>query len=109
MRGHVSQEQIAEERIREAMAAGEFVDLAGAGRALDLDGYFATPADWRMGLSVLRSAEVVPEEVDLLRQLNELKERREHCGEEERAELTARIARLSTEYELKMQRYRNRS
>ena len=100
------QEEIAEERIREALAAGEFDDLEGRGRALDLDPYFATPANWRMGLSVLRSAEVVPEEVHLLRELNELKARRRDAPAEERKTLDARIARLETQYELGMERFR---
>ncbi len=64
-----------EERIREAMEAGEFDNLEGAGKPLDLDSYFNTPEDLRMGYSVLKSAKIVPEEVDRLKEIGELKER----------------------------------
>jgi hypothetical protein len=70
----MSFEQIAEERIREAMAAGEFDDLPGRGRPIDLDGYFATPADIRLGYSLLKSGGFVPEEVELLREIARLEQ-----------------------------------
>jgi hypothetical protein len=63
-----------EERIREAIEAGEFNNLEGAGKPLDLDAYFNTPEDLRMGYSVLKSAKIVPEEVDRLKEIGELKE-----------------------------------
>jgi hypothetical protein len=64
-----------EERIREAIEAGEFNNLEGAGKPLDLDAYFNTPEDLRMGYSVLKSAKIVPEEVDRLKEIGELKEK----------------------------------
>ncbi len=64
-----------EERIREAMEAGEFDNLEGAGKPLDLDAYFNTPEDLRMGYSVLKSAKIVPEEVDRLKEIGDLKEK----------------------------------
>ena len=64
-----------EERIREAIEAGEFDNLQGAGKPLDLDAYFNTPEDLRMGYSVLKSAKIVPEEVDRLKEIGELKEK----------------------------------
>jgi hypothetical protein len=63
-----------EERIRAAIEAGEFNNLEGAGKPLDLDAYFNTPEDLRMGYSVLKSAKIVPEEVDRLKEIGELKE-----------------------------------
>ena len=71
-----------EERIREAIAAGEFDNLEGAGKPLDLDGYFNTPEDVRMGYSVLKSAKIVPEEVDRLKEIGELKEQIKRCADE---------------------------
>ncbi len=64
-----------EERIREAMEAGEFDNLEGAGKPLDLDAYFNTPEDLRMGYSVLKSAKIVPEEIDRLKEIGDLKEK----------------------------------
>ena len=100
---------IAESRIQEAMAAGEFDGIDGRGKKLDLDGYFAAPEGWRMGFSVLRSAGVVPEEVELLKELQERRERLAECqSEAERQVLRERIAELTAVYELKRERYRRR-
>ena len=53
-----------EEQIKKAIEAGEFDNLEGAGKPLELDSYFATPEDLRMGYSVLKSNKFVPAEVD---------------------------------------------
>ena len=63
-----------DEKIKEAIARGEFDNLSGKGRPLDLDAYFATPEHLRMCYSILKNADVIPEEVELLRQIERLKE-----------------------------------
>ncbi|MGI9054174.1 MAG: DUF1992 domain-containing protein [Pyrinomonadaceae bacterium] len=64
-----------EEQLRKAVEAGEFDNLEGAGKPLNLDDYFAAPEDLRMGYSVLKSNKFVPEEVERLREIGELKEK----------------------------------
>lgn len=59
--------RIADEKIREAMKEGAFDDLPGRGAPIDLEGYFALPAELRMPFSILKSANCVPAEVELLR------------------------------------------
>jgi hypothetical protein len=73
-----------DEQIRNAIEAGDFNNLEGAGKPLDLDAYFNTPEDLRMGYSVLKSSKFVPEEVERLKEIGELKERIKNCpdGEE---------------------------
>lgn len=73
--------KLIEDKIREAMDAGEFDDLPGKGKPLDLDAYFATPADLRLGYSVLKSAKCVPPEVELMKEIEELKTRLENISE----------------------------
>jgi len=65
-------ERIAELRIREAMQAGEFDNLPNAGGRLDLEEYFRLPAHLRMAYSVLKSADCLPEEVMLLKEIERL-------------------------------------
>jgi|SRR5215471_16304519 len=65
-------ERVAEQRIREAVDAGEFDHLPNAGQTLDLDGYFALPAHLRMAYSVLKSANCVPQEIALLNDVAQL-------------------------------------
>jgi hypothetical protein len=78
----MSLENFIEERIKEAIENGEFDNLEGSGKPLNLDDYFAAPEDLRMGYSVLKSAKIVPEEVDRLKEIGELKERIKSCTDE---------------------------
>ena len=63
---------IAERRIREAMAQGRFENLPGAGQPLNLEEYFSTPEEVRMAYSILKSANCVPAEVELLNEVSRL-------------------------------------
>lgn len=65
-------ERIAEQKIREAMVEGKFDNLSGAGQRIDLQDYFDTPADLRLGYSILKSANCLPEEVELLNEIAQL-------------------------------------
>ena len=60
--------------IREAIARGDFDNLEGAGKPLDLSAYFNTPEDVRMGYTVLKANNFVPEEIELLKEIADLKE-----------------------------------
>jgi len=64
--------RIAENRIREAMAQGQFENLPGAGQPLSLEEYFSSPEDLRMAYSILKSANCVPAEVELLNEVSRL-------------------------------------
>ena len=82
------QELIAETEIRAALARGEqnseaLRDLKG--KPIALDAYFATPPELRMAFSMLKGAEVVPEELEMLKEIHRLEDqaasaaRREHA------------------------------
>jgi len=64
-----------EQQIRKAMAEGEFDNLHGKGRPLNLEAYFSAPEHLRMAYSVLRSGGFVPAEVQMFRDLDDLKTR----------------------------------
>ena len=68
----VAFEKIAQQRIQEAVEAGEFDNLPNAGQRLDLEAYFAIPPHLRMAYSVLKSANCVPQEVELLNEVMRL-------------------------------------
>src|SRR6266700_293819 len=77
-----------EEQIKNAIEAGEFNNLEGAGKPLDLNLYFNTPEDLRMGYSVLKSSKFVPEEIERLKEINELKDKINNSKDEiEKAKL----------------------
>lgn len=78
-----------EKQIEEAILRGEFDNLEGKGKPLNLDAYFAAPEHLRVGYSVLKSNKFVPEEVDRLKEIGQLKEKiKSGASEEEKKKLT---------------------
>jgi hypothetical protein len=73
-------ERIAENRITEAFEQGEFDNLPGKGRPLDLTAYFSTPDEDRIAFSILKNAGVMPSEVELLSEVEELQRRLQNCN-----------------------------
>ena len=67
-------EQLAEQRIAEASARGEFSDLPGAGQPLCLDDDALVPEELRAVYRILRNAGYVPPQVRNLAELAELVE-----------------------------------
>jgi hypothetical protein len=88
----MSIESAIEQKIREAIARGEFDNLPGSGKPLDLDAYFNTPEDLRMAFSILKSNDFVPEEVEIFREIDRLNDQIKATDDEaEAAQLTARL------------------
>jgi hypothetical protein len=75
-------EKIAQNRIQEAIERGEFDNLSNKGQPLNLDEYFATPEDFRLGHSVLKNAKIVPAEIELLGEVGRLNEQIAACTDE---------------------------
>lgn len=94
-----------EELLKQAIAKGEFDDLPGKGKPLDLNAHFETPEHLRMGYSMLKGAQFVPEEVQILKDMAELREEIKSCREEERKrELLKALREKSLNYSLLMER-----
>jgi hypothetical protein len=84
----MSFEKFVEEQIQKAIAEGKFDNLKGAGKPVNLDEYFAAPEDIRAVCSLLKHHEFVPKEVELLREIGEMKEKiKNSADEKQRAEL----------------------
>ena len=106
-----------EEIIRNAMARGEFDRLplqdasrAGAGQPIDLSAYFDTPEEMRLAYSVLKSANILPQEAELLKEMAALKDAAE--GEKDlarRARLLKQVERKRLEFNLMMERQKRMS
>jgi hypothetical protein len=62
-------ERIAEQRIREALERGEFDDLPGAGKPLDLDDDTDVPPQLRAAYRILKNSGFVPPEIEVRREL----------------------------------------
>ena len=70
----MSFDRIVEAIIQEAMAHGEFENLAGQGEPVDLTDYFNTPEDVRVAQAMLKNAGMLPVELELLQEIMALKE-----------------------------------
>ncbi len=92
------------------MQEGDFDNLAGKGKPIDLTAYFATPADLRLGYSVLKNARVIPPEAKLLKEIDELRDQLAACTtEEERLKLKKEIENKVLKLNLILERYKRRS
>ena len=67
-------DKLVESMINEAQERGEFDNLPGKGKPIDLTAYFDTPEDIRVAQSVLKNAGMTSREVDLLKEIAELKQ-----------------------------------
>jgi hypothetical protein len=109
----MSWEKLANNRIDEAIAAGEFDNLPGLGKPLDLAEYFSQPAAERVGVHLLKNAEVMPPEVELLRQIAALEEALTACAASEmdaarRDRMKAELQEKRVAFALAMERRRRR-
>lgn len=69
----MSIEKTVEAIIKEAQERGEFDNLKGKGKPIDLDAYFETPEELRLAYSALKNAGIVSPEVELLQEIAALK------------------------------------
>ena len=100
-------ERIAERAIAEAMREGKFDNLPNAGRPLDLEDYFKAPEDMRAAYGVLKSANVLPEEIELLNEISRLD--RAMAGEsdpDERDALRRKVEALRLQLAIRLERKR---
>jgi hypothetical protein len=97
-------DRLAELRIREAIREGKFDHLPKKG-AIDLDEYFKMPAELRMAYSILKSAGCVPEEVELLRDVDRLETALAAASDESaRASLRRAVADARLKLDLVLER-----
>lgn len=102
--------KVIDEIIREAMERGEFDDLPGRGKPIDLSAYFNTPEDVRLAYSVLKNAGVLPEEIESLKTIEMLKSELETCKEEKRrSEINKVINRLTLNFNILIDQHRHRN
>lgn len=95
--------------IKAAIDRGEFKNLEGEGKPINLDDYFATPEDVRMGYSVLKSSNIVPEEIDRMKEIAELREKLKSCSEADRPELAKRLRDRELALSLILERNKRRT
>ena len=67
-------EKVAERKIKEAMAQGEFEDLPGRGEKIKFEDDRHIPEDLRMAYKILKNANCVPPELTLKKEIRQVED-----------------------------------
>jgi hypothetical protein len=95
---------LAERKIEDAIARGEFADLPGAGRPLELGDDSRIPEDLRAVYRLLKNAGYVAPEVQTLNQIAELERLVNDAPADQRLRILKKIALLRTAAESRADR-----
>ena len=101
----MSIEKFVEDQIKKAMAEGEFDNLSGKGKPIDLNAYFQTPEHLRICYSILKNSNFVPEEIQMLKEIEALREQHAACSDEaQKTQLARTIKDKVLSFNLAMER-----
>jgi hypothetical protein len=97
--------KLVESMIKDAQERGEFDNLPGKGKPIDLTAYFDTPEDVRVAQSVLKNAGMTSREVDLLKEIAAMKQViAAVVDEKKKQEIQKEIEKRQIEFSLMMER-----
>ncbi|GAW91004.1 DnaJ family domain-containing protein [Calderihabitans maritimus] len=100
-------EKIAEDKIREAMEKGEFDNLSGKGKPLELEDLSRVPEELRAGYKILKNAGILPEELELKKEIISLQDLINCCYEEEEKQLlTQKLSEKILRFNILMEKRR---
>jgi len=100
-------QKIAEGKINEAIEAGELDNLPCAGQKIDLKEYFSMPPHRRAAFQLLKNANIVPAEVSILKEINQLEAQLSHLSEcEDIMNLRQEIQFKRIELRIALEKYR---
>ena len=98
------QEDLVEARIRKAMAEGEFDNLPGKGKPIDLSKYYGVPEHLRIAYQMMKDSGYIPEEVRLKKEMEILKKKIKQCkSEEEKHKLMKELTEVSQQFHFHME------
>jgi hypothetical protein len=83
-------DEIIERRIREAQQNGDFDNLPGRGRPLELEDDSGIPEDLRLVYKILKNANCLPPEVELRKEIHQMKDLLEAIPDEKEKYLQIR-------------------
>jgi len=96
-----------DEIIQAAMDRGEFNDLPGKGKPVDLTDYFNSPEESRLAISMLKNAGVLPEELESLKEIELLKTQIDLSKDaDQKKQLQKKLNELTLSFNLMMEKYK---
>ena len=100
-------DRIVEALIKEAQERGEFDNLPGKGKPIDLSEYFEMPEEIRLAQSVLKNAGMTSPEIDLLNEIATLRQLLTAVTDEnEKEDLQKKLQEKQMEFSLMVERQR---
>ncbi len=101
--------RIAEQRIREAIERGEFDHLPLHGQPIRLDDLVGVPEHLRMGYKILKNAGVLPEEMQLKKDILSLQDLVKACEDDtEKNALQQKMNEKILRYNMMMEKHLNK-
>ena len=101
----MSFDKIVEALIKEAQERGEFDNLPGKGKPIDLTEYFEMPEEIRVAQSMLKNAGMTSPEVMLLKEIAELRQiLSAMVDEKKKEEIQKKMQEKQIEFNLMMER-----
>jgi len=98
-------DKLVEAIIKEAQDRGEFNNLPGKGKHIDLSAYFETPEETRVAQSVLKNAGMSSPEAELLQEIEGLKKLLPRAvNENKKLEIRKEIEHKQIEFRLMIER-----
>jgi hypothetical protein len=94
--------------IEKAMAEGEFDNLPGLGKPIDLEDYFNTPEDLRLGYKMLKENGFRPTEVELFSEIAHLRQQLANAKPADREPLQRRLMEQETHLAIMQEKNRRR-
>ena len=95
---------LVEAKIQKAIADGEFSNLKGKGKPINLSKYYEMPGHLRLGYQILKNAGYIPEEVRLKREMEDIKEKiRAAKSENKKKKLMKELAETSQQFNFYME------
>ena len=98
-------DRIVEALIKEVMERGEFNNLPSQGKPIDLTEYFEAPEEVRLSHSMLKNAGMTSREVELLKEIAELRQLRGALRyDKKKQEIEQKMQQKRVEFSLMMER-----
>lgn len=102
-------DKLVEEAIKQAQERGEFDNLPGKGKPIDLTEYFEMPEDVRVAQTMLKNAGMKSHEVELLKEIAELRQvLLKVVNEKKKQEIQKQIQEKQIEFSLMLERQKRR-
>ncbi len=102
-------DKIVEEMIKKAQERGEFDNLPGKGKPIDLTEYFEMPEEVRVAQAKLKNAGMAPREVDLLKEIAGLRQILARVVDEnKKQEIQKKIQEKQIEFSLMLERQKKK-